>query len=296
MSTLWKTSAPVWVFFERQTRFFRLGERVPLEGIMKGLSELGFDGIELGIFDPTKDCSSREILKVNELLKRYELEVPALYVDIAGHWPLAAFTHPDARVRRDVTQLFKTSVEAAKAFGTKMVGISPDCDGFPHPLGVTFKNAWNWMREGIADCVDAAADAGLKLAFEYKPKETRNFSLIANADTLLRLIDQVNSSNLGALLDTGHAMYAKEDLPTTVEKLDKALLHVHLCDNYGDWDDDLVPGTVHDFTQFFDALRRTGYKGYVGLDIYPLLDPFGECRKSKEYIDQMYSRLAKQTA
>jgi hypothetical protein len=149
-----------------------------------------------------------------------------------------------------------------------MVGISPDCDGFPHPLGVSFKNAWNWMREGIADCVDAAADAGLKLAFEYKPKETRNFSLVANADTVLRLIDQVGSSNLGVLLDTGHAMYAKEDLPTTVEKLDKTLFHVHLCDNYGDWDDDLAPGVVHDtvlrgFEK--DRLQRVRGLGYLSV-------------------------------
>jgi xylose isomerase len=296
MTKLWKTSAPVWAFFERQTRFFRLGERVPLEDIMKGLSQMGFDGIELGIFDPAKDCSSEEIRRVNELLKRYKLEVPNLYVDIAGHWPLAAFSHPDAKVRRDVIQLLKTSLEAAKAFGAGIVGISPDCDGFPHPMGVAFKNAWNWMREGISECADAAADAGLKLAYEYKPKETRNFSLISNADTILRLIEQIKSNNLGVLLDTGHAMYAKEDLPTTVEKLDKALYHVHLCDNYGDWDDDLVPGTVHDFTQFFEALRRIGYNGFVGLDIYPLLDPFGECKKSKQYIDYMYSRLAKQTS
>jgi xylose isomerase len=292
VTNLWKISANVWAFFERQTRFFRLGERVPLEEIMKGLRQLGFDGIELGVFDPAKDCSSGEVRKTNELLKRYSLEVPSLYIDIAAHWPLAAFTHPDAKVRRDVTQLLKASLETAKSFGTKMVGISPDCDGFPHPFGVSFKDAWNWMREGISDCVDAAADAGLKLAFEYKPKETRNFSLIANADAVLRLIDQVGSSNLGVLLDTGHAMYAKEDLPTTVEKLDKALLHVHLCENYGDWDDDLAPGVVHDFTQFFETLKRTGYKGFVGLDIFPLQDPFGECRRSKEYIDHMYSKLA----
>lgn len=291
MMKLWKTSAPVWAFFERQTRFFRFGERVPLEKVMEDLSRLGFDGIELGIFNPEKDCSNEEIRRENELLQLYKLQVPSLYVDIAGHWPLAAFTHPDSKIRREVVQLFKTSTETAKALGTKMVGISPDCDGFPHPMGVPFQNAWNWMKEGLSDCADAAADAGLKLAFEYKPKETRNFSLIANADALLRMIDQIKSNSLGVLLDTGHAMYAKENLPTTVEKLDKALLHVHLCDNYGDWDDDLVPGTVHDFSEFFETLKKVGYKGFVGLDIYPLVDPLEECRRSKEYIERMYSNL-----
>jgi sugar phosphate isomerase/epimerase len=291
MSSLWKISAPVWAFFERQTRFFRIGKRVPIEDIMKGLNELGFDGIEMGVFNPTEDGSATEINKVAGLLRSFKLECPQVYIDIAGKWPLAAFTHPDSNVRHEVVEHFRAGVEIAKALGVKMVGISPDCDGFPHPFGVHYRDAWNWFKECMGLCADAAKDASIKFAFEYKPKETRNFSLIANADTVLRLIDQVKANNMGVLLDTGHAMYAKEDLPTTVEKLDRALFHVHVDDNYGDWDDDLVPGTVHDFTDFFRALTLIDYRGYVGLDIYPMQDPFGECRRSKKYIDVICGRL-----
>jgi len=294
MTKFWKVCAPIWTFFERQTRFFRMGERVPVEKVMQGLKDLGYDGIELGVFDPVKDGSPSEMQRTTQLLDSYNLEVPNLYIDIAGHWPMAAFTHPDDKIRRDVLGLVKTGVEIAKGFGIKTIGISPDCDGFPHPFGVGYQEAWNWMVEGISACVDAASEAGLRFAFEYKPKETRNFSLIANADGVLRLLDQVKSNKMGVLMDTGHVLYAKEDLPTTVEKLDRNLFHVHLCDCYGDWDDDLVPGTVHDFTGFFRALRKINYEGYVGLDIYPMQDPFGEVRKSKEYIDEMYAKLSKQ--
>jgi xylose isomerase len=294
MTKFWKVCAPIWTFFERQTRFFRMGERVPVEKVMQGLKDLGYDGIELGVFDPVKDGSPSEMQRTTQLLDSHNLEVPNLYIDIAGHWPMAAFTHPDVKIRRDVLGLVKKGVEIAKGFGIKTIGISPDCDGFPHPFGVGYQEAWNWMVEGISACVDAASEAGLRFAFEYKPKETRNFSLIANADGVLRLLDQVKSNKMGVLMDTGHVLYAKEDLPTTVEKLDRNLFHVHLCDCYGDWDDDLVPGTVHDFTGFFRALRKINYEGYVGLDIYPMQDPFGEVRKSKEYIDEMYSKLSRQ--
>jgi xylose isomerase len=296
MSEFWKVSAPVWAFFERQTRFFRIGERVALEDIMSGLRKLGFDGIELGVFDLAKDGSSLEIEGAKKLLTDCGLEAPGLYIDIAGHWPLAAFTHPDNAVRQSVVAHFKSGVEVAKALGVKMISISPDCDGFPHPFGVHYKDAWNWFKEGVGECADAARDAGLRFAFEYKPKETRNFSLISNSDCALRLIDQIKASNMGVLLDTGHALYAKEDLPTTVEKLNRMLFHVHIDDNYGDWDDDLIPGSVHDFTEFFRALLRIEYHGYVGLDIYPMQDPFGECQKSKQYIDDMYAKLRKQAS
>ena len=265
-----------------------------IETIMKSLGDLGFDGIELGVFDPATDGSPDKMNTVKRLLESNNLEVPNLYVDIAGHWPLASFTHPDPHIRRDVVQLLKVSAEIATGYGISMMGISPDCDGFPHPFVVSYKDAWKWMVEGIADCVDVASDAGLRFAFEYKPKETRNFSLIANADAALRLVEHVKSNKFGVLLDTGHALYAKEDLPTTVEKLDKALFHVHVCDNYGDWDDDLAPGAVHDFTEFFKSLRRIDYSGYVGLDIFPMQDPIGECRKSKKYIDEIYAKLARE--
>jgi len=267
---------------------------VPVEEVMKGLRDLGFDGIELGVFNPAKDGSPNELQRVTRLLSSFGLEVPNVYIDIAGHWPMAAFTHPDPKVRHDVVGLVTTGVEIAKGVGTKTIGISPDCDGFPHPFGVGYEDAWNWMVEGISACADAASGSVMSFAFEYKPKETRNFSLIANADGALRLVERVGSNNMGVLLDTGHAMYAKEDLPTTVEKLGRKLFHVHIDDNYGDWDDDLVPGAVHDFTEFFRALRRINYEGYVGLDIYPMQDPFGEVKKSKEYIGEMYAKLAKQ--
>ena len=138
---------------------------------MKGLRDLGFDGIELGVFDPAKDGSREEIHRIKQLLESNGLEVPNLYVDIAVD-RLASFTHPDLQVRRDVVQLLKKSIEIAKGYGIGMVGISPDCDGFPHPFGVSYRDAWDWMSEGIAECVDAASDAGLRFAFEYKPKET----------------------------------------------------------------------------------------------------------------------------
>jgi xylose isomerase len=46
---------------------------------------------------------------------------------------------------------------------------------------------------------------------------------------------------------------------------------VHLNDNHRDWDDDLIPGTVHvpEFLELAYWLVRSGYKGWLTLDIFP---------------------------
>ena len=49
------------------------------------------------------------------------------------------------------------------------------------------------------------------------------------------------------------------------------LLHVHMNDNYGFWDDDMIAGSIHTipFIEFFYWLKKTGYNGDIATDQYP---------------------------
>ena len=49
------------------------------------------------------------------------------------------------------------------------------------------------------------------------------------------------------------------------------LYHLHLNDNYRSWDDDMIPGSVHtlEWIEFFYWLDRTGYEGWLSLDVFP---------------------------
>ena len=122
----------------------------------------------------------------------------------------------------------------------------------------------------------------MKIALEYKPENILN-----NADSTLRAIQEVNSESLGALLDTGHAIVAREHLPTVTEMLRRKLFHVHIDDNYGDWDRDLPPGSVHNFEPFIQALRRIGYRGFLSMDIWPYEDAWKEIGLGKEYLERI---------
>ena len=80
--------------------------------------------------------------------------------------------------------------------------------------------------------------------------------------------------NSGVTIDYGHAHVAGENVAESValaKEYGNKLLHVHMNDNYGFWDDDMIAGAVHTipFIEFFYWLKRTGYDGYISTDQYP---------------------------
>jgi xylose isomerase len=81
--------------------------------------------------------------------------------------------------------------------------------------------------------------------------ETASFCLLAGAE------------NLGATFDVGHALIAEERPAQSAALLARAgrLFCVHLNDNDGHWDWDMVPGAFHvwEFVELFYTLRKLGY-------------------------------------
>ena len=84
----------------------------------------------------------------------------------------------------------------------------------------------------------------------------------------------VGANNLGATFDIGHALYAGERPAQAAALLARAgrLFHVHLNDNEGTWDWDMLPGAYHlwEFVELFHYLEKLGYKeDWYAYDIFP---------------------------
>lgn len=226
-----------------------------------------------------------------ELTNEAGLERVCVLPDTWSQWPYGALTNPREEERKKVIQFVKDVFKIGGELGAKLANIWPGSDSMVSPFGEPYWTVWGRFVESISECVDEASKLGLKVAVEYKLRDPAEFQILNNSDAFIRLANEVKSPSLGACLDTGHALQCREHLPSTVEKLQKWLFHVHLDDNYGDWDEDLAPGRVHDFTEFFKALRRVGYGGYLMFDLYPITDPFKEVEKSKRYVDEVCAKL-----
>jgi len=79
-------------------------------------------------------------------------------------------------------------------------------------------------------------------------------------DYIAELLDRVASPHLAACLDVGHAhLFSRVPVRQWVRALGPHLVHVHLSDNSGGWDEHLAVGDGSvDFEAFFAALAEDG--------------------------------------
>jgi hypothetical protein len=99
--------------------------------------------------------------------------------------------------------------------------------------------------------------------------------------------------NVGVLLDVGHALFAHENAAQTAVLLhnEKYLDLIHFNDNYGDWDWDMVPGTIRfwEMLELIFWLQEIGYAGFYSIDIISPRSPAIDAVKlSVENIRRMF--------
>ena len=143
------------------------------------------------------------------------------------------------------------------------------------------------LVDSFTRAAEMAKERGKKLCVEPRVGE-----MIANTDSALRLLDHVNSDNLGIVLDTGHLHAQKEILPLSVEKLGKKIYYLHVSDNDGKINKHLGLGKGNiDWEGVFLALKKHGFDGYVGLDIGNVEDLDREVIESKKFLEELFYRL-----
>jgi sugar phosphate isomerase/epimerase len=227
--------------------------------------DIGFDGIELGVYDPAEQLADERVAAYQSLAARYELPVGAvLYSMPPARWPAGGLGQ-DATAEIAIEQAVETARIASRAFGCRFLGLWPGADTLRR--GTRVAQVWTTMLASFRTIAERVADLGMELAVEYKPAE-----MLGNADAALRLCEAVDRAGMGVLLDTGHALWAGEDLPVVVQLIGARLTHVHLGDTPGPVEADLPPGWHHDFSPFVAALDDIGFRGQMSLDMYGAVD------------------------
>lgn len=195
---------------------------------------------------------------------------------------LGAFTHPDAKVRREAIDLTKAGIDAAREAGSNLMTIWLGQDGFDYAFQADYDRLWQHEIDGIREV--CAHDPDCMISIEYKPNEPRSYSLMPDCATTLLAIREVGAANLGVTLDFAHVLYADEQPAFAAALIARhsRLLGVHLNDGYSKRDDGLMVGAVHSVQtiELLRQIRRDGYEGAIYFDTFPDmtgLDPVHEC-------------------
>jgi sugar phosphate isomerase/epimerase len=230
------------------------------EAIWASCAELGFEGIELGVYDPKVELSDERVRLYQRLGAEHGLPVvTALYSMPRPTWKGGGLGNPETAPLA-IDAAIETARRSQEAFDSTLLGVWPGGDVL-HRRGDPAAE-WPVMVASFRAIADNVAELGMQVAVEYKP-----LHLLANADAAMRLCDAVDNSALGVLLDTGHALRAGEDLPIAVRLIGDRLKHLHLGDTPGPVEADLPPGWHHDFSAFFEALDAVGYTSTMSLDM-----------------------------
>jgi sugar phosphate isomerase/epimerase len=155
------------------------------------------------------------------------------------------------------------------------------------PTGFSWDRTWDTLVETVRSCARVAQDAGLRLCLEPRVGE-----LVSNTDALLRLIEHVDSSNFGAVLDCAHLHAQKEILPLSVEKLGSRIFYVHAADNDSRDNEHLAPGRgTIDWRALIRGLKHHGFGGYVGIDVGGVADLDAQYREGHAFMRGLLDRV-----
>ena len=243
-------------------------EKIELASQVKGL-----DGLEM-----VYPFEFEDVEEVKRLLKAYDLECATVNVNVKAEakFHRGSFTSPDPEVRAEAVRYLKEGMDVAAAMGCYIATVCPLADGHDYPFEVDYRQAWKWLREGIAEAAQYRSD--VKVSLEYKSSEVRTHVVPSRAGVALHLCHQIGLSNLGITLDFGHALVAGETPAQVVALLAEAgrLFLIHISDNYRDSDWEMVPGTVNfwDLLETLLYLDEVGYEGWIVADgFHTRLDP-----------------------
>jgi len=241
---------------------------------LASIAAMGYDGVELAIRDPRLV----DFDKLERLLSKYKLSVPAIGTGQAWGEERLSFTNPDPAVRRAAIERIKSHLPAAARFqAIIIVGL---IRGVVEP-GVGQTQAMAWLIAALRECSEAADRSGIRLALE--PINRYETTLINNAAQGLDLIEQVAADNFGLLLDTFHMNIEEPVIEESLRACGQRIFHFHVADS-NRWH----PGAGHlDFKSIMSTLVATGYQGYVSGEFLPEPDAQTAARQSIGYLAKL---------
>lgn len=210
---------------------------------------------------------------LRRLLDDLGLELGMTEIDMysSAKWKHGSLSSPDAALRAEAISLVKRGIDAAIEARGADVQLWLGQDGYEYPFQSDLRAAWDRLLEAITEIVNYRPE--MRITIEYKIKEPRARCHLATVGDVLYICERVGKPNAGVTLDVGHSLMALENPAESAVKAmrDQRLFHLHLNDNYRDWDHDMLPGSVNlwDTLELFYWLVRMGFDGWWGIDIYP---------------------------
>jgi D-psicose/D-tagatose/L-ribulose 3-epimerase len=218
------------------------------------LREIGYDGVEIPIFDS-------EVDKYGRLGKRLD-ELGLVALGVTARTRDSSPISPDPAVRARGLEATKAAVDACAALGARTL-----CGPIEAPLGEFSGTAPT--RDEIARSVESlraaaeyAATRDVTLVVEYLNRF--EMYLVNCAEDAAALVREVDHPNCRLMYDTFHAHIEESDPRAALHACADVLVHFHASENNRG-----TPGTGQvDWDTTFAALAEIDYDGWVVIEAF----------------------------
>jgi len=260
-----------------------------IEDTIRKIGELGYTGIEILADVPHAWPSfllEERKQSIRDQLDKHNLQIANInaFMMNAVNDPRQPYWHPgwtdpDPHYRAIRREHTKRALKLAKEIGAPNVTTEPG--GLLTPEQ-SWQDAARIFYDEIMPCVELAEQLEVLLLIEPEPE-----LMIEKFDEYLDFADRIKSPWIGLNFDVGHAYCVSEDPQDWVEKMAPYTKHYHFEDIASTRvHKHLIPGHgAIDFKATLQAIERTGYDGWITVELYPYIDnPDDAAREAREYL------------
>lgn len=228
-------------------------------GLLQQLKDMGYDGVELPLFDTTVEKFARLGRKLDDI----GLERSAVTVCTALANPIGA----TPEVRAAGVEHLKKAIDCCRAAGVKLLcGPIHSALGEFSGQGRTVEE-WEHGKASLKEAAEYAREQGVTLVAEYLNRFECYF--LNCAEDCARFCREVNHPNLKMMYDTFHANIEEKSPAKAVEACADQLVHVHISEN-----DRSTPGEGGvNWDASFAALKDVRYDGWLMIEAFGLALP-----------------------
>ncbi len=270
--------------------------RVPIQQALSSIRNLGFSLVDLaGINSGDPTLMSAEQRKEIVLMMNH-LGLKLSQFQLAHTQQLAS---SDAALRARDIDYMKRCADFVRELGGKEMLVWWGCGvlEFAIPREQSWMYAVNSMKEFCAWC----EPDGLIVELELEP---HNFSFLNSTATMVKMVEDVNTSNIYSNVDIGHMSINREG-PIAVEKFGRRIVHAHISETDTFEHTNGIIGTGHvDYRAYINKLfevdieencQRLGVTCAAGIEMGEKIggvdDPDRWIRESLVYIKKTLPEL-----
>ena len=230
-----------------------------MEPIVDGIKEMGYDGIEMPMFELNESLYGDWGKRLDDL----GLARTAVSVRGTGDNPIS----PSASVRAAAVDALKRTIDCCHAAGAKVLaGPNHSAIGEFSGSGPS-EDEFKWGVDSLRQAAEHAGEAGVAFAVEYLNRLENYF--LTSVEQTVRFVQTVDHPACRMMYDTFHANIEEKGLADAIATAVPHTVLVHISEN-----DRSIPGTGHvDWKTTFDALHANNYDGWMVVEAFGLALP-----------------------